>query len=299
MKIQNILIVVLIAGLLIFVSGQEGCPQGGSGTAKSGVEYNLVEGISTLTQGKILERGETFKVGIHIDNYDSKDKQGMLCVKDNLADSFQGIPTEGEGDCQSFFVKASQTVKQSQQSSSSQVPGTTTLYFPEQGGYNYANLPPALNAPFDAKLLVSLKYRQNSQITGTVTSPDETQPVLTQDSQPIMTSIKKSVYQEGSDYKINLQLTFIKQAGYDIYSSTFSEKNKVALLVEMPPLNIQCTDLNNNPVSVIDFEEKQNEKIIKCFALTSSLTQQSYPLVITLDYGVDLKKEYGFAIKTK
>ena len=65
----------------------------------------------------------------------------------------------------------------------------------------------------------------------------------------------------------------------------------------MKPLMLQCSDVHGQPISgLIEFE---NEKIIKCLALTSSKTQQSYPLVITLDYGVNVEREYKYGINTK
>jgi hypothetical protein len=289
-KITDVFIVILIIISLIFVTGQEGCPAPEQG-ARTGIDFTLISGVSFLAPPKTLEKNEEFKVGIHLENFNDKDEEGTVCIRDNLAESFYGIPSEGDGDCQAFLVKASEMISENEQN-----PGTANIYFPETGQYVYQGLP-ELNKPYDATLFVSMQYQQDSQITGTITSPDETQPEITQEAQPIITSVTKSIFMSGDNYQINLQIHLKKMQDVKIYSPDFIEKDKIYFFVEMKPLDLQCTDVNNNPIiGLIEFE---NEKIIKCFSLTSSKTQQSYPLVITLDYGVSIDREYKFEIKTK
>jgi|GEM_PF-1803257 len=292
---RNFIFVILLTLMLLFISGQEsGCPQQGTQT-KSGIEFSLVPGVNMLGEGKILEKDETFIVGVFIQNYNSRDQEGIICVRDNIADSFAGIPSENDGDCQSFFTKASQII--GQQGSQTQNPGTDTLYFPQQGQYQYKGLP-LLEKPFDAKLYVTMKYRQVSQITAGITSPDNDQPTVTQEAQPIQVSVKKSVYGSGENYNINLEITLTKtpDATTTIYSSDFTEKNKIYFDAQLSSLILQCTSQGKPISGLIDFE---NEKIIKCSALSSSSNSVTYPLIISLDYGVVSEKQVNYAIKTK
>lgn len=288
MKKINLIIIILLVVSLLFVSGQTGCEQQTS--QQSGIDFTLIKGVSFLTPPKILEKNEAFKVGVHIDNFNDKDEEGIICVRDNLADSFYGIPSEDDGDCQSFSVRASEQLTEEQ------VPGTVNLYFPEQGQYTYSGLP-ELNKPYDATLFVTMRYQQDSQVTGTVTSPDEKQPMMNQDPQPIDVRVEKSIFLVGNDYQINLEIVLKNTQNVEIFTPDFIQENKIYFTADMNPLMLQCTDVNGQPISgLIEFE---NEKIIKCFALTSSKTQQSYPLVLTLDYGVAVEKQYNFGIKTK
>lgn len=292
-KIGNILIIVLLIISLIFVSGQEGCEQ--QQTTQTGIDFTLIDSIGMLTPPDVLEKSQTFKVGVYVENYNDKEMEGIVCVRDNMPDSFYGIPSEGDGDCQNFNVTASEIIS-SQGGQATQTPGIDKIYFPETGQYVYTGLP-ELNKPYDAKLFVSMQYQQSSQITGTVTSPDEEQPRMTQEAQPIRVSVAKSIFLAGDNYQINLEINLKNMQNVEIYDPAFAEKDKIYFYADMEPLMLQCTDVNNNPIAgIIEFE---NEKIIKCFALTSSRTQQSYPLAITLDYGIVLEKEYQFGIKTK
>jgi hypothetical protein len=289
MKRGNLIIVTLLLISLVFISGQEGCEQ--QSQIQTGIDFTLIKGVSFLTPPKILEKGESFRVGVHLENYNPKDEEGIVCVRDNLADSFYGIPSEGDGDCQSFFVRASEVISEQEQS-----PGTVNLYFPEQGQYTYQGLP-ELNKAYDATLFVSMKYQQDSQVTGTVTSPDEQQPIMSQDPQPIRATVEKSVFMIGDNYQINLEIHLKNTRNVEIFSPDFVEKEKIYFLANMKPLTLQCTDVHG--VGISGLTEFENEKIIKCLALTSSKTQQSYPLVITLDYGVNVEREYKFGINTK
>ena len=292
-KIGNILIIVLLIISLIFVSGQTGCEQ--QQTSQTGIDFTLIDSIGMLTPPDVLEKGQTFRLGVYVENYNSREMEGIVCVRDNMPDSFYGIPSEGDGDCQNFLASASEVIS-SQGSQATQTPGTDKIYFPDTGQYVYTGLP-ELNKPYDAKLFVSMQYQQSSQITGTVTSPDEEQPIMTQEAQPIRVSVAKSIFLAGDNYQINLEINLKNMQNIEIYDPAFAEKDKIYFYADMEPLMLQCTDVNNNPIAgIIEFE---NEKIIKCFALTSSRTQQSYPLAITLDYGIVLEKEYNFGIKTK
>jgi hypothetical protein len=291
-KIKEMWAVLLVIVLLILVTGQEGCPGPSEQQGKSGMGFTLIQGVSLLTPPKTLEKNEAFMLGVHVENYNDEDDEGMVCVRDNVADSFAGIPSEGDGDCQSFSVRAAE-----QTGDDEQVPGTTNLYFPStQNQYMYTGFP-ELNAPYDATVFVSMKYRQDSQATATITTPDETQPTITQDSQPVRVQVTKSIFLTGDNYRINLEFHLFNTQNVGIYSPDFVEQDKIYFNAEMQPLSLHCTDVNNNPITgLLEFE---NEKIIKCYALTASRTQQSYPLVVTLDYGVSIDKEYRFGIKTK
>ncbi len=305
-RISTICLILVLIVILFLVSGQEGCQMPGQGTSakKTGLDYNLITGFDYLSMGKLLEQGETFYVGIRIENYDEKPRTGQICIRDNIDDSFGGISSEGYGECMFFNVKAADVIKKESSSlwGGKQIqeeinPGKTEIYFPESAEYSYYGLP-ALIKPYSGKLFVSLQYRETTQGTTTITVPGAEQPILSQEPSPIAISVGKAVRKKEDSYKVDLEITLKKQQEARIFSYDFSQENVTYFRAEMIPHTLICTTTTGEPITgVIEFE---NERLIKCstFIYTTG-AQQSYPLVITLDYGVDLEKNYLFGIETE
>ena len=303
MKRTEIICIVLAIVVLIFVSGQQGCQFPGQKieARKTGIDYELMGGVDYLSAGKLLEQGESFYVGVKIYNYDEKPRTGQICIRDNVDDSFGGILSEGSGECKFFNVKAASVVKkESSGMFGNQIkeeiePGKTEVIFPESNEYSYYGLP-SLNKPYSGKLVVSLQYRETSQGTATITVPDPEQPMISQEPSPIGISVTKSVHKREDAYKIDLDVLLRKQQKARIFSYDFNQENVTYFRAEMVPQTLACS-VSGEPISgLIDFE---NERLIKCSTLIYATGQQSYPLVITLDYGVALERDYPFGIKTK
>jgi len=311
MKGLKYIVIIAILVVLVLVSGQTGCEGGipgfgGGGTqaAKTGIDYSLNTGVDYISSGKILQQGETFLVGVHIENYDKQARTGQICIRDNIADNFQGISSQGDGECQFFNVEAAEIVKKEttglmgKQITEERRPGVSDVYFPQDKEYSYSGLPSLLK-PYDGILTVSLKYRQISQATGTLTAPGMEQPTISQEPAPIAVSVSKAIHKRQDGYKIDLDVLLQKQQQTRIFSSDFSRENVSYFNAELVPETMSCLTTTGEPIHGMIVIE--NEKLIKCSSLVSLLGEasQSYPLVITLDYGVDIEKSYPFGIETQ
>jgi len=302
--------IFLIAALLLFVSGQEGCSTslnqlfpGNADSGKTGLDYSLISGTDMLTQGKLLVQGESFYVGIHIENYDLNPKNGQICIKDNIADNYDGISNQGEGECVPFNIKAAEIVKVqgtglSKKESEEIKPATADVYFPTNSEYSYNNLPSLLK-PYEASLQVSLRYVERSQATSTLSFQTEQASVtLSQEPTPIIISATKSLHKRQDGYVLNMDILLKKQASARIFSPDFSVENTTYFSAELSPEKISCSTSSGE--AILDKLLIENERLIKCSTIIYSTGEitQSYPLVITLDYGVALEKQYNFGVKT-
>ncbi|UZE93844.1 MAG: hypothetical protein IB618_03715 [Candidatus Pacearchaeota archaeon] len=302
--IVEIICIILILLLVFFlVSGQEGCQLPGQGpkAEKTGIDYQLISGIDYLSAGKLLEQGESFYVGIKIENYDETPRTGQICIRDNIADTFGGISSEGFGECKFFSIRAADVIKKEvstiwgKQIKEEVTPGATEIYFPEAAEYSYYSLP-SLVKPYSGLLFVSLQYRETTQATGTVTVPGPEQPALSQEPAPIAISVVKSIHKRQDGYKVDFEILLKKQQKAKIFSHDFIQENVTYFRAEMVPQTLACTVSGQPITGLVEFE---NERLIKCSSLIYTTTQQSYPLVITLDYGVALEKSYPFGIETE
>ncbi|MEM4153134.1 MAG: hypothetical protein QXK80_03420 [Candidatus Pacearchaeota archaeon] len=306
-KITNVIVVLLIFIVLIFVSGQEGCEMPGSSektqAKKTGVDFNLITGVDYLSSGKIIEQGESFYVGIHIENYDSKAKSGEVCIYDDISDEYGGINSQGE--CKPFIINAATIIKKETSGMMGKkiveevTPGKVDVYFPEEGIYKYYGLP-SQKAPWQRTLFVSVRYRESSQITGSIKVPNPSyeQIALIQEPTPLSISVTKSIHKQQDSYKVNLDILLSKRAQSKIYSPDFKQENVTAFYLRLEPQQVQCFLAGGEPIRNTIFIE--NERLIKCSSLVymAGELQQTLPLIIALDYGVAIEKSYGFGIKT-
>lgn len=307
-KLFSIVLIFLILIFLIFVSGQQGCEmQGKSSTQakKTGLDFNLISGVDYIGASKTIQQGESFYVGVHIENYDKAPRSGEVCISDSVSDSFGGIFSQGKGECKSFSIKAADVVKKESKSimgnkiSEEVVPATVDIYFPEEGFYSYQGLP-ASQQPWPQTLYVSLYYRQFSQITGTINVPNPSyeQINLIQEPAPIIVSVTKSMHRMQDSYKTDLEIILKKQPQVKVFSPDFTKENVVYFSAKLEPQQLLCVSAIGQPIT--SYVEIENERLIKCSSIVylAGEVQQSYPLVISLDYGVALQKQYPFGIKT-
>jgi len=205
-----------------------------------------------------------------VNNYDQKERQIKLCIKDSILDQYGGIPTEGN--CQEVSIPAAERVKKESSglmgsSSSQQIePGTKDVYFPEQGQYTYTGLP-KMNQPFSSSVSVNIRYLETNDATTTVYVPVSEQPPIVQEPSQIMVSMQKSIYSQGDAYRVNLELTFTKNPSSKIFLQDFLEENenKTFFSAKLAGKPLECKTTNNQPVGNV--LEIKDQKTIRCSTL--------------------------------
>ncbi len=306
-NLEIVFISLLLIAVLFVGMGQEGCSMLGTGTqsnaGKTGVDFSLISRVDTLTSGKSLQPGETFYIGIKVENYDMKERQIELCIKDTILDQYGGIT--GQGECQQVSLQAAEKTQKKSTSllgSSTQeeiVPGTKEVYFPQNNQYAYSNFP-KMNQAFPGYLIVTIKYPEKTEATAAVSVPDQSQSSLIQEPSQIYTSLSKSVYAQGDSYKVNLDLNIQKNTATKIYLQDYSEanENKTYFNAKLTGKQLDCRATNNQQIGNI--LEIKDSRTIKCSTvLYQSAQRQDYDLIITYIYNVVLERNYAFSISTK
>jgi hypothetical protein len=156
-----------------------------------------------------------------------------------------------------------------------------------------------MNQPFSSSLRVNIKYSEKNDATTTVYVPNQEQPQIVQDPSQIMVNMQKSIYPQGNAYKVNLDLILSRNPGSRIFLQDFSEENenKTFFSAKLGGKPLECRTSNNQIVSNI-LEIKDN-KNLKCSALIYQGEQrQDYDFIVTLMYGVEISRDYGFMIDT-
>jgi len=285
MKIEEVLIAVFLALILLVVSGVEQCPQGIGGiggqtqAANFGVDFALQPGIDKITEGKTVTQGSSFFVDVLVENYDSEMKSGQICIRDTIDDAYGGISNV----CKQFNIPGATYLN-----NQIQAPSTLRIAFPEGGYYTYAGLP----ADIDANLDVSISYAQHSVVSGAVKAPEpETETItLQQLPSPLSLSLEKSISSVSADnVKANLKIGIAKQGNYNITTQDF-KKEAISFSAKLGNYALDCPEVQQG---IVEFK---NTKFISCSAFLPR-EQLTHPLLITLDYGVKLNKQIGFKIK--
>lgn len=298
-KLNNLFIVILLFALLVSISGLDSGCGGSSNAQKTGVDFSLIQRQDTLYSGKTLQLGETFYVGVRLENYDKVERQVEICIEDTVLDQYQGI-TSSQG-CQQESLPAAEIIKTESSgafSSSKETltPGVKEVFFPQQGQFSYKGLQ-SMNKVFPSNLIVTVRYPETTRATTAVYVPDTEQPALTQDPSQIMAYMTKSVYPQGNAYKVSLDITLRKNSNSQIFLQDFQTENKTYFDVRLASQMMACTTTNGVPVT--NTLEIKNDKTVRCSTTVYQGAQrQDYDLAITMMYGVVLKKTYGFSIQT-
>jgi len=288
--------IILLSLLVIGATGCESLQGSGLGSFFSqtasgtyGVDFILDSGIGNIVQGKKVPLGDDFYVKLNAYNYDKEQKSVKICVKDNIDETFGGIKTGG--DCQDKVLPAADVTLTGTGTKTSEKisPSITPFIF---GSYTYHDIPLDIQ---EAKLFISAIYRESPRITANLQIPTPETETLTLIQSPaiIKTSIIKTVNLKDESYKANLAITFSKQKqAVKITSPDFTLENKTKLTISASPLQVECKNLENG------FFEIKNEKLISCSALASK-EENTYPLILQLDYGVRDERTYSFTIKAE
>jgi hypothetical protein len=289
------LIAIILLSLLVI--GATGCEsfQGSSSSlfsqaasGKYGVDFILDSGIANIAQGKKVSLGDDFYVRLNAYNYDKEQRSVKICVRDNIDETFGGI--KSGGDCQDKMLPAADiTLAGTGTKTSEKIsPSITPVIF---GIYTYHDIP----LDMQAKLFVSAAYKESPKITANLQIPTPETETLSIDQSPavIKTSIIKTVHLKDEFYKADLSITFSKQKPQvNITSPDFTLENKTKLTISMSPFQVECKGLENG------FFEIKNEKLISCSALASR-EENTYPLILQLDYGVKDERAYSFTIQAE
>lgn len=299
--INGVLLAIILASLLL--TGQTGCPQAGTGVgtttttdqqyqstsaAQYGLDFSLIRGVGMLSEGSKITLGETFNVGVHMENYDSKSRSGSMCVRDDIGDEYGGIETT----CN--MVPFSIREAQIDATGKVEKPGSIDLQFPVSGYYSYSKDFPL--AQTTAKLLINSEYVQSSSIQTSVSVPQPASGSLsiTQEPSPVRITIDNSIVSEGGNYKVNLGINLNNQlANSEIWTPDFKKKG-LAFTIQMGNYPLECK--SQGTAIAGDYIEMENKKFITCSALVPR-EQITHPLLVNLNYGVKLNREFSFTLQ--
>ncbi len=295
MRVITLLTIAALSVLLMGVTAIEGCSQTSS---KTGLDFSLESGIDKLSSGKTINLGDVFYISLKIENYDKTSKSGEVCVKDNMDNSYEGISEE----CVPFSVigaEGSESESKSLfQKSSGTEPGVTTIIFPSADNYKYSKLP----ATQSAKLIITAKYSQSEIVNApagiSVPEPVSEKITLNKEPSPVSISVDKSVTNREEGYKILLGIQLTKQQDASLYSPDFNDENYIHFSAEMMPQKLECVPEGtyDNQKLAKGLIELKSKKFISCSAFVYE-EEQTWPLQIKLNYGVEIKKEVPFTIK--
>ena len=286
---KNFLFIVLVL-LALSILGVEGCTTtfgGGTTAGKSGIEFSPASGIGYLSAGKEILQNDIFNVGVNIENFDQQEHSGQVCIRDDVASDYGGIPKD---ECQNFYLKTAELISKDQLQSAK-----NGIIFPSGQEYTYHDIPLASQP---ANLFIDLKYVLSSKVAGTITvpTPEAETVILDQTSAPVSVSVEKTIRKKAEGYQLDVGITLQKtMSDAIIYSPDFLKENTLLMKLNSPSLSFTCTpDLGNK--GILEFG---NTKFIRCSALISQEEQIGYPLVINLDYGVKITRTYNFNIKSE
>lgn len=296
MKVITLLTIAALSVLLMGVTAIDSCQT--TSASKTGLDFSLDTGIDKLSSGKTINLEDVFYISLKIENYDSSPKSGEICVKDNMDDVYEGVLEE----CVPFSVREAESIDSESKSlfkkSSEAVPGTMTVIFPASNTYKYIKLP----ATQPAKLIITAKYSQSetaNALTGiSVPNPASEKITLEKEPSPVSISVDKSITSREEGYKVLLGIQLAKQQDAILYSPDFKDVNYIHFSAEMMPQKLECV-----PEGTYDKQklgkgliELKSKKFISCSAFVYE-EEQTWPLQIKLNYGVEIEKEVPFTIK--
>jgi len=283
---KEVLFTAFILGMILLVSGVDQCAQqggsfGGGGqtqAAKYGVDFTTQQGLDKLSEGKTVYLGNSFLVDILMENFDSEPKSGQICIRDDIDDAYGGIPSR----CKAFNIPAASYIQGNLDS-----PATLDIVFPDSGYYSYSNLP----IDTSATLYISASYGQSSTASAIIKAPQPESEAITftQTPSPLTVSAEKTITSTDSGAKLNLKININKQGDYNITTRDF-KREAIGMSTNFGSYNLEC------PAVAQGFIDFKNTKFISCSALLPK-EQLSHPLIVYLDYGVQLNDKISFNIK--
>jgi len=295
-KLKFKLFAILLVLSLFLISGQQGCPAGtgtgiGTGTSgqnqpstdsqRTGLDFSFVQGIDYLYSGKKIAPEDVFFVNVRVENSAQVQKGGLLCLRDNIEDVYNGVKTE----CKNFLIAPAVYA-----GGKVVTTGSTNIVF---GEYKYSNLPISQ----DITLFATASYADQSSASASVAVPEpQTERLqITQDLAPFTTSIEKTVSLREGGYKVNLAIEFAKSGSDTTINTPDLKKPGLILDPQFSQQQIECA-YTEPLIKYLAFDEKKSTNFISCSVLLPK-EQISYPLVLKLIYGVKIDKKFNFRIE--
>ncbi|MBU0929937.1 MAG: hypothetical protein KJ623_02600 [Nanoarchaeota archaeon] len=282
MKNIIILLSILLVSAACTIPGQQ-----------SGQSQNNIIDINFLTSQPPTELydGQTFRVGLNLKNYDTSNKEIIVCVYDTLGDFFDGIPAQ---DCRSVKLAAAET------SNENILPSDKKVYFPDESDfYSYTRITGNMQTTVFADVYYNHVTKADAQIcikrdieteTPIKCDASSTETINNNDAPVKIKNLEKTIVPIGNN-KINLMLKFdISNVGGGklINKNAINSRENIEPTIGISVNLLGITkDFKCNPISSngrITLEG--NQKTIKCQATIDM--KQDYiinPVQITLDYG--------------
>jgi len=293
-RVKFNLALIFLVLIVFLVSGQQGCPEAGSGVpgqfgkadprtqaSTLGLDFSFVEGLEYLTSGKKLMEKEVVFLNILVENHGETPKQGNLCIRDDVGDIYGGIISE----CQNFRV-----VGAVYEDGRLVQPGKQNILF---GEYIYDELPISQNV----NAFITATYAEQLIASTTVPIPEPRSGRLTveSDPSPIKISIDKTVSLREEGYKTSLGIQFKKSGtGLKIKTPDFAKEGFI-FNPQLSGTSLEC-EYSDPTINFVEFKEGQSTKLIRCSTLLPK-EQITYPLLLNLQYGVEIEKKINFRIE--
>ncbi|MDD5650351.1 MAG: hypothetical protein PHF86_08045 [Candidatus Nanoarchaeia archaeon] len=275
---------ILLLSLVLLISAACTIPGGSQTVQNDVVQLNFL----TSQPPTELYEGQTFRVGLNVKNYDTKQKDVILCVYDDKNDYFSGIPAD---DCRPIKIGAGEL------SGDNIIPFDQKVYFPSQDEfYSYNKLEKDMTATIVADVYYQHTTKSNVQIcikrdveTVTDVSCDGEEKITNGPGPVQISNLKKTIYPIDAN-KVRLMLQFdVQNVGSGKVSTKESARSKenieppIGLKVNLIGItdNFKCTPANTKGQITL----KENQKTIKCEADIN--IEQDYiinPVEINLDY---------------
>lgn len=278
---------IILISVILLVSAACTMPGGSSGGK---AQANVME-INFLTSQPPTElyEDQQFRVGLNVKNYDTKQKDVMICVYDTLSDYFSGIPAD---DCRPTKIEAAEI------SGDNILPFDERVYYPSRDEfYTYENIEKDMSSIIFADIYYKHKTKASANIclkrdleTQTGVNCEATSKETVENSNgPVQVSnLVKTIYPMDNN-KIKLILKFdVSNTGSGKVSTREAARSKeniesfVTVKIDLAGITdeFKCAETTKGK-----FELKLNQKTIKCEADIN--IEQEYivnPVEITLDY---------------
>jgi len=252
---------IFLAIVLIFLTACNGTNQSTSSGTPDGVKISFLE----LQPRSELRIGETFDIGLELENRADCNVQGQICVRDLFTSSISGVQDQ----CQEFELS-----KKDITIDSKKFYFTDNAYNVEIGDLRstiFATATYSCNIQLNPQLCIKPSIEDESFCKNRETLSQNT---LGLKSAPItITQIEKLLIPQSNNIKMEVTLHLRKMAIGNIEGPLGISLNYEGYG------SLQCRDLDK-----LEWEEKDTEKIIKCEIPLNVKDIEDNPLIINLNY---------------
>lgn len=245
-----------------------------------------------------IYEGQSFRVGLNIDNYATAKKDVFFCIFDELGGYFNGIPADT---CQTVSLESAEL------SGDNIVPSKKRIYLPgEEETYVYNNIKGTVSTSIFAELNYQHKTTATSQIcvkrdleteVKDEKCNEKTQDTVENTDGPLRISNLEKTFVPLGKNKVSVLLKFdVGNVGSGKVKNrnAINNNNKENLdpIVDFT-VNLlgKTKDFDCTPITNGKFSLKENQKTIKCqTTIDMEDSFQMIPLEISLNYGYSISK---------